>query len=102
MVTFELFVLPAIDVLSGGSGRPLPVFRAKLVSPVHEKGPIVHFLPARIEWESREARATQLPWQGSGDIVALALANGFLIVGPECPDIEPGEWVDVLPRRGAI
>jgi molybdopterin molybdotransferase len=102
MVTFELFVLPAIDVLSGGNGRPLPVFRAKLASPVHEKGPIVHFLPARIEWEGREARATQLPWQGSGDIVALALANGFLVVGPERPDIEPGEWVDVLPRRGAI
>jgi molybdopterin biosynthesis enzyme len=43
-----------------------------------------------------------LPWQGSGDIVALALANGFLVVGPERPEIVPGEWVDVLPRRGAI
>ncbi len=102
MVTFELFVLPAIDVLSGAGARPLPVFRAKLVAPVHEKGPIVHFLPARIEWEDREARVTQLPWQGSGDVVALALANGYLIVGPERPDIAPDEWVDVLPRRGAI
>ena len=63
---------------------------------------MTHFLPARIEWEGREARVTQLPWQGSGDIVALALANGFLIVGPERPEIAPGEWVDVLPRRGAI
>jgi molybdopterin molybdotransferase len=102
MVTFELFVLPAIDVLNGGEPRPLPVFRAKLATPVREKGPITHFLPARIEWEGREARVTQLPWQGSGDIVALALANGFLIVGPERPEIAPGEWVDVLPRRGAI
>ncbi len=102
MVTFELFVLPAIDVFNGATPRPLPVFRAKLATPVHEKGPVTHFLPARIEWEGREARVTQLPWQGSGDIVALALANGFLIVGPERPDIAPGEWVDVLPRRGAI
>jgi molybdopterin molybdotransferase len=102
MVTFELFVLPAVDVFSGALPRPLPVFRAKLATPVHEKGPITHFLPARIEWEGREARVTQLPWQGSGDIVALALANGFLIVGPERPEIAPGEWVDVLPRRGAI
>jgi molybdopterin molybdotransferase len=102
MVTFELFVLPAIDLLSGASSRPLPIFRGKLVTPVHEKGPIDHFLPARIEWEGREARVTQLPWQGSGDIVALALANGFLVVGPERPDIAPGEWVDVLPRRGAL
>src|SRR5260221_1486491 len=102
MVTFELFVLPAIDILSGAAPRPLPVFRAKLATPVHEKGSMTHFLPARIDWEGREARVTQLRWQGSGDIVALALANGFLVVGPERPDIAEGEWVDVLPRRGAI
>jgi molybdopterin molybdotransferase len=102
MVTFELFVLPAIDLFSGAAPRPLPVFRGKLATSVREKGPMVHFLPARVEWEGREARVTQLPWQGSGDIVALALANGFLIVGPERPEIAPGEWVDVLPRRGAI
>jgi molybdopterin molybdotransferase len=102
MVTFELFVLPAIDLLSGGVPRPLPIFRAKLVTPAREKGTMVHFLPARIEWEGREARVTQLPWQGSGDIVALALANGFLVIGPERPEIDAGEWVDVLPRRGAL
>ncbi len=102
MVTFELFVLPAIDLLSGAAPRPLPIFRAKLATPAHEKGPMVHFLPARIDWEGREARVTQLRWQGSGDIVALALANGFLVIGPERPEIAAGEWVDVLPRRGAI
>jgi len=102
MVTFELFVLPAIDLLSGAAPRSVPIFRAKLATPVHEKGSIVHFLPARIEWEGSEARVTQLNWQGSGDVVALALANGYLVVRPERPDIAPGEWVDVLPRRGAI
>jgi molybdopterin molybdotransferase len=102
MVTFELFVLPAIDLLSGAAPRPLPVFRGKLATPVREQGPMTHFLPARIEWEGSEARVTQLPWQGSGDIVALALANGFLVIGPERPEIAPGEWVDVLPRRGAF
>ncbi len=102
MVTFELFVLPAIDLLGGAAPRPLPVFRGKLATPVREKGPMTHFLPARIEWEGREAQVTQLPWQGSGDIVALALANGFLVVGPERPEIALGEWVDVLPRRGAL
>jgi len=102
MVTFELFVLPAIDILAGATARSLPVFRAKLATPVREKGQLVHFLPARVEWEGREASVTQLPWQGSGDIVALALANSFLVVGPEHPEINAGEWVDVLPRRGAV
>jgi molybdopterin molybdotransferase len=102
MVTFELFVLPAIDRFSGTVARALPIFRAKLATPVQEKGNLVHFLPARIEWQGREAQVTQLPWQGSGDVVALAIANGFLVIGPERPQISPGEWVDVLPRRGAI
>ena len=102
MVTFELFVLPAIDRLSGAAPRPLPMFRAKLAAPIREKGPMFHFLPARIEWEGREARVTQLPWQGSGDIASLALANGFLVVGPERPEVAAGEWVDVMPRRGAL
>jgi len=47
---------------------------------------MTHFLPARIEWEGREARVTRA-CKGSGDIVALALANGFMVVGPERPDI---------------
>ncbi len=102
MVTFELFVLPAIDVLSGAAPRALPIFRAKLLTPVREKGPVVHFLPARIEWEGREARVSQLPWQGSGDVVALAQANGFLVVTPDRPEIAAGEWADVRPRRGAL
>jgi molybdopterin biosynthesis enzyme len=97
-----LFVLPAIDRFSGTVARALPIFRAKLATPVQEKGNLVHFLPARIEWQGREAQVTQLPWQGSGDVVALAIANGFLVIGPERPQISPGEWVDVLPRRGAI
>ena len=102
MVTCELLVVPAIELMSGHKSEPLPLFKAKLVHPIEQRAARTHFLPARIEWEGREARVTQLPWQGSGDIVALALANGFLIVGPERPEIAPGEWVDVLPRRGAI
>jgi molybdopterin molybdotransferase len=102
MVTFELFVLPAIDILAGAAPRPLPIFRARLMTPVHEKGSLTHFLPARIEWQGSEAQARELPWQGSGDIVTLAAANGFLVIGPERPEIAAGDWADVLPRRGAL
>jgi molybdopterin molybdotransferase len=45
---------------------------------------------------------TQLPWHGSGDVVTLASANGFLVVGPERFEYAAGDWVDVLPRRGAL
>lgn len=102
MVTFELFVLPAIDLLGGTSARPLPVFRAKLASAVREKPPLAHFVPARVDWNGGEPHVTQLPWHGSGDVLTLASANGFLVVGPERFEFDVGDWVDVLPRRGAL
>jgi len=100
IVTFELFVLPAIDLLSGTAPRLLPLFKARLERPVRQKAALTHFLPAQLTWSDSEPSVRELPWQGSGDIVALAQANCFLVVPPTKLEIEAGEWVDVLPRRG--
>lgn len=102
MVTFELFVLPALDILSGTEARPLPLLRAKLGAQLREKPALAHFLPARIEWASGEPVVTNVRWQGSGDVVALADTNCFLVVHESKLDWEIGEWIDVLPRRGAL
>jgi molybdopterin biosynthesis enzyme len=40
-----------------------------------------------------------LPWQGSGDIVAVAQANAFLVVPQAKLEWAAGDWVDVLPKR---
>ncbi len=100
MVTFELFVLPAIDLLGGAKPRPLPLFRAKLAAPVVQKAPLTHFLPARVSWAAGEALVEELPWQGSGDLVALAQANCFLVVPRTKLKLSAGEWIEVLPLRG--
>lgn len=100
MVTFELFVVPAIDLLSGAGIRPLPLFKAKLAAPVKQKAALTHFLPAEVTWASAEPLVRELPWQGSGDIVALAGGNCFLVVPAEKLELAAGDWVDVLPRRG--
>ncbi|HXQ97403.1 MAG TPA: gephyrin-like molybdotransferase Glp [Candidatus Limnocylindrales bacterium] len=102
MITFELFVLPALDILCGGAPRPLPLLRAKLGSPLREKPDLAHFLPARLEWTGGEPVVDPVRWQGSGDVVALASTNCFLVVREEKLNWEPGEWIDVLPRRGAL
>jgi len=100
MVTFELFVLPALDSLSGAAPRPLPLFRARLAAPVRQTAALTHFLPARLAWCDGEPGVRELPWQGSGDIVALAQANCFLVVPQAKLELAAGDWVDVLPRRG--
>jgi molybdopterin molybdotransferase len=112
MVTFALFVVPTIELLSGYQPRPLPHFKARLAHPVHEKGNVAHFLPARVSWATPEAGAEPpapappvvevLLWEGSGDIGAVVRANCFLIVHESRLQLEAGEWVDVLPRRGVF
>jgi molybdopterin molybdotransferase len=106
MVTFELFVQPAIEALGGRRPQPLPIFKAKLAHPVDEKGTVAHFLPARVTWPAHEPGAGPvvevLLWEGSGDIGAVVRGNCFLVVHASKLHLPAGEWVDVLPRRGTF
>ena len=102
MVTFQLFVPPAIDLLSGAEAHPLPLVEARLEQALNERPGLAHFLPARIEWHGAEPRVRALEWQGSGDIAALAAANCFLVVPAERPTIASGERVSVLLRKDVV
>jgi len=98
MVAFQLFAIPAIDVLSGAEPRPLPLLEATLTESLREKTSLTHFLPARLDWSAVAPRVQVLRWQGSGDINALTRANCFLLFPADRQDISAGEKVSVLPR----
>jgi molybdopterin molybdotransferase len=100
MVTFELFVVPAIELLSGFSPHPLTVFKARLAHPLEEKPQLAHFLPARLSWPSGEPAVEAIHWEGSGDIGSVVRGNCFLVVSESKLKYAAGEWVSVLPRRG--
>ena len=102
MVTFELFVAPAIDLLSGAEARALPLVEARLAEALNEKPGLTHFLPARVEWRAPTPQVKALKWQGSGDIAALAKANCFLVVSEDKGSIEVGESVSVLMRKDVV
>ena len=102
MVTFELFVIPAIDILAGGEARPLPILQARIDHDLDEKDGLAHFLPASVDWDTGGAVVRALKWQGSGDVAAVAKSNCFVVVAPPNLKIAAGGWVDVLPRRGLL
>jgi molybdopterin molybdotransferase len=102
MVTFQLFVVPAIDILGGRGPRPLPLLEATLHEPLKERAGLTHFLPARVEWNGTSPYVAALPWQGSGDIAALTRANCFLMLPADCTEIPAGEKVSVLPRADVL
>jgi len=98
MVTFNLFVQPAIDILAGAEPRPLPFIEATLTAALAEKPGLTHFLPARLTWRDDSPNVCPIAWRGSGDVVAMAHANCLLVVPPERERIEAGQRVQVLPR----
>ena len=97
MVTFDLFVRPALEILSGAEPGPLLFMEAALVDRLSEKPGLTHFLPAKAEY-GEHPLVTPLAWQGSGDIMAMTRANCLLVVPPDRETIEPNERVLILPR----
>lgn len=102
MVTFELFVAPAIELLGGFRPQPIRFSKARLSHPVHEKGDVAHFLPARVTWLGGVPTVEVMLWESSGDIGAVVRGNCYLLVRESHLQIDSGEWVDVLPRRGVL
>jgi molybdopterin molybdotransferase len=102
MVTFELFVAPAVDLLSGAEARNLLLLEARLGEALDEKPGVTHFLPARMEGQGANREVVALKWQGSGDIAALARSNCFVVVPEEKEKIEVGERVEVMVRKDLI
>jgi len=102
MVTFDLFVVPAIDLLSGAPARDLPLVEARLGAALNEKQGLAHFLPARVEWRGTTPEVKALPWQGSGDIAALARANCYLVVAADRGQVSAGETVPILLRKDVV
>jgi molybdopterin molybdotransferase len=100
MVTFELFVRPAIELLSGAEAGPLPMVEAVLDTALSEKPGLTHFLPARVTWVAETAHVSPVVWQGSGDVVGMARANCLMVVGAERERMEAGEVVRILMRGG--
>jgi molybdopterin molybdotransferase len=102
MVTFELFVVPAIDLLSGAPARDLPLVEARLGAALNEKPGLTHFLPARVEWRDATPEVKALPWQGSGDVATLARANCFLLVPEDRGQVSAGQTVSIVLRKDVI
>jgi molybdopterin molybdotransferase len=97
MVCFELFARPAITQLSGAEAPPLLFPRARLGSPVRVRPGLTRFLPAVLGGVGDDPTVELSGWQGSGDVSALVRSNCFVVVPSDCPEMNVGEWIGVLP-----
>jgi molybdopterin molybdotransferase len=98
MVTFELFVRPAVALLSGENSTPLALLRARLGKDLQRKPGLAAFLPAVLRGGPYDPVVTPVEWKGSGDLASLCRANCCLAIPEEAEELRAGEWVSVLLR----
>src|SRR5262249_13661762 len=93
MVTFDLFARQVVDALSGAEPARLKSAQARLKKEFKTKTGLTRFLPALVEGTLEEAEVELVPWQGSGDMLAAARANCYLVVPPDRESLAKGEMV---------
>jgi molybdopterin molybdotransferase len=96
MVTFQLFVRPVLDAISGSLPQPLPFARATLKSSFTTKTGLARFLPARLGGTFNQPEVELVRWQGSGDLMAVSQSNCYIVVSPDREGFAAGEDVTVL------
>jgi molybdopterin molybdotransferase len=96
MVTFQLFVRPVLDALGGTKPQPLPFVQANLKETLTTKTGLTRFLPGKLEGTHENPLVGLIRWQGSGDLMAASRSNCYIVVPPDCEQLEAGESVTVL------
>lgn len=98
MVCFELFARSVLEALGGAVSSRLPSAKARLRKAVKTKTGLTRFLPAILEGSFEDPEVEAVAWQGSGDLLASARANCYLVVPPDRDSILAGEMVSIVMR----
>ncbi len=96
MVTFELFVRPAIRTMLG---HPLPyrgVTEVTLTEPIALGPPLRHFLRVKLSRGPAGLTARLTGAQGSGILSSMVSADALAIVAEDRPRVESGERLDAI------
>jgi molybdopterin molybdotransferase len=101
MVTFALFVRPALLRMAGHRRVHLPCVEAVAGSRYAAPGALVHFPRVRLEGEAgAPPRAVLTGAQGSGIATSMAAADGLAVVPPGA-ELAPGDPARVVVLGGA-
>jgi molybdopterin molybdotransferase len=97
MVTFELFVRPALLKMSGHTELFRSYTPAVLQDEVHKRPGVRTFLRGILQQHDGQATVTTTGPQGSGILRSMSLANCLIDLPEETQTLESGAIVQVLP-----
>ncbi|GMU54587.1 MAG: molybdopterin molybdenumtransferase MoeA [Candidatus Xenobia bacterium] len=97
MVTFELFVRPALELMMGRSPQEGRKQTARLAHEVTKKPGLTTFLRCRLESTGAAFLATATGDQGSHILRSMVEADALAVLPEELERLEAGHEVEVLP-----
>lgn len=101
MVTFELFVRPALLKMGGREALFRPRVRARALEPIDNPGPRRGYLRVRLAEDGGGIGARLTGVQGSGVLRSMLLADGLAVIPPDTR-VEPGQAVEVILLRSDL
>lgn len=100
LVSFEIFVKPALQALASGEFASPQPHRGVLAGGIGHRGQRPTYYPCQIRFGERERglpTVETLQWRGSADLAALTRANALAVLPEGDYQLEAGAEVDVLP-----
>ena len=97
MVTFELFVRPALLKMNGYADLFRPRSEAILQDEVRKRHGVRTFLRGILSQQDTQAVVTTTGPQGSGILRSMNLANCLIDIPEEVERLQPGDTVQVVP-----
>ena len=99
MVTFELFVRPALLKMSGRARLTRPRLRARALAPIANPGSRRGYLRVQLETTVEGMLGARLTGeQGSAILRSMVAADGLAVIPPDTT-VAPGDSVDVMVLR---
>lgn len=96
IVTYLLFVAPAVDSLGGTVPEPPLTFRARMAEGVRHTVGRREYMRATVRREDGGLVASITGDQGSNRLATFANANALVVIDENTGDVASGDWVDVL------
>jgi molybdopterin molybdotransferase len=96
MVSFEMFVRPALWKMLGRTDLARPTLQATLVDEIAHKDERRHYVRVRVETHGSEIRAHLTGEQGSGILSSMVKANALAVIPEDWDHAPAGAQVQVM------
>lgn len=95
MVTFEVFVRPALLKMGGYTSIFRPVVDAVAEEEFSDRPGRTHYVRSIVRYENGKYYVRSTGTQGSGVLMSMAYANCFMVLPPDKEKVLPGETVKI-------